>query len=110
MLPIVNSLWLCSLLFKVKSSYSLPVHGLGKQLQLMWITLIEKNVSAASETACFRRKEMDRQFIQSLDLPIPRCVILDQDLELGTYLCTVGIVIPAYSSPGAIIRANCGHR
>lgn len=76
----------------------------------MWITLIDKHVSAASDAACFRRKEIDGQFIQSLDMPIPWCVILGQGLELGTYLGTMGIVIPAYSSPGAIIRANCGHR
>lgn len=88
--------------------YLIPV--LRKQLQLTWITLTEKNVSSTSKAAPFRRKEMDEQPVQILDLPIASCVILGQVLELGTYLCTKGIVILVYLSPGAIIRAKCDHR
>lgn len=39
-------------------------------------------------------------------MPIPSGVILGKVLELGTYLCIMGIVILIYLSPGAIIRAN----
>lgn len=76
----------------------------------MWIALIEKNISLASEVAWFRRKKMDGQYIQRPDLPVPNCVLLDKVLELGTYLCTMGIVILAYLSPGATIRTKCGRR
>lgn len=53
---------------------------------------------------------MDGQYIWRPDLPIPSCVLLGEVLELGTYLCTMGIVILAYLSPGTTIREKCGHR
>lgn len=91
---------------RLRTAVHYSVHVLGKQLQLMWITLIEKNVSRASEAAWFRRKKMDGQYIWRPDMPIPSGVILGKVLELGTYLCIMGIVILIYLSPGAIIRAN----
>lgn len=91
---------------RLRTAVHYPVHVLGKQLQLMWITLIEKNVSWAWEAASFRRKKMDGQHIWRPDLPIPSCVILGKVLELGAYLCTVGTVILTYLSPRAMIRTN----
>lgn len=53
---------------------------------------------------------MDGQYIQRPDLPIPSCVLLGKVLELGTYLCMMGVGILAYLSPGTTIREKCVHR
>lgn len=53
---------------------------------------------------------MDWQYIWRPDLPILSCVILGKVLELGTYVCRVGVLTLAYLSSGVIIQAKFGYR